>query len=181
MKKFLTRHFQAQNYIKDLLSPGPVYVEYRLHNRIADIFWEKYNIVFEIQYSPLRFEEAVARTAAYRDRGHHIVWLLHKKTFGRPIVGDAERYLLTQHCYYLQGISQIFDQQQIVQKNQQVFVSKPFYVDLSKPKFRKNRLLGFCGDCEDHKKERIQTAAAFQYSNPLRIFYAKFLQILKSC
>lgn len=68
--------------------------------RIADLFWEKEGIVFEIQFSRISLDEAKKRVADYKSIGLIPVWILHTRYFGKQNPSAAEFFLQEGPLYY---------------------------------------------------------------------------------
>lgn len=77
------RHIQLQNSIYQQLGSSNCDLEVRFPEigRIADVAWYEKKIVFEVQCSPISYEEITCRTKDYESVGWYVVWLLLDKTF----------------------------------------------------------------------------------------------------
>lgn len=132
--------------------------------RVADVFWEKERIVFEIQVSPISRWEIKKRVADYKKAGFEVVWILHRKTFGKFRMQKAEKTLLQYPCYYTDidrsGEGLIYDGWRFFFGKRQYFLSAPFPLHQFRPqkgppsltnapsffRKRKSRPLYFNGD-----------------------------------
>jgi competence protein CoiA len=94
-------HLNCQIYFKDLFTNDCI-LEKRFDaiNRIADVYVEKYNLVFEIQVSPLSLAELKQRTCDYKKIGVFVVWILHNKTFNKPFSSLVEKFLKNTTFFY---------------------------------------------------------------------------------
>jgi competence protein CoiA len=86
-------HLNIQHQIAAKLPEGECVLEFRFPeiNRIADLYWEKERLVFEIQCSPMSKEEMLERTRNYRSIGCEIVWILHERNYNRYRMSALER------------------------------------------------------------------------------------------
>lgn len=86
-------HLNIQHQIAAQLPEGECVLEFRFPeiNRIADLFWEKERVVFEIQCSPMSKEEMLERTRNYRSIGCDIVWILHEKNYNHYRMSALEK------------------------------------------------------------------------------------------
>ena len=69
-------------------------------SRIADVAYLPKKVVFEVQVSPIRPEEAIKRTLDYWNAGWHVIWILHVQTFGFYRASPFERALLPIPHYF---------------------------------------------------------------------------------
>lgn len=69
-------------------------------SRVADVAFHPKKVVFEVQVSPMRPEEAVARTLDYWSLGWHVIWILHAQTFGFYAASSFEQALLPIPHYF---------------------------------------------------------------------------------
>lgn len=78
-------HLNVQNQIASQIPDGECVLEkiFPEINRIADLYWEKERIVFEVQCSPMSKAEMLQRTKSYRSIGCEIVWILHERNYNR--------------------------------------------------------------------------------------------------
>jgi hypothetical protein len=68
--------------------------------RVADIAYHPQKIVFEVQVSPIKPEEAMQRTLDYWGIGWHVIWLLHAATYGKSAASSFEKILLPIPHYF---------------------------------------------------------------------------------
>lgn len=94
-------HLHLQEKLLSLLPSGEAKEEARFPeiSRIADIYWAKEKIVFEVQVSFISREEVKGRIEAYRAIGIEVVWILHTARFDRKKVTAAEIFL-RDHTHY---------------------------------------------------------------------------------
>ncbi len=94
-------HLYLQLHLQKLLPPGEALLEERFPtiNRIADVSWRRYKILFEVQYSPISIEELEHRIEDYRSIGWTLIWILHTHSFfkGRP---SREELFLESYTHY---------------------------------------------------------------------------------
>lgn len=109
-------HLRLQLYLLSLLPQGESQMEFRFDSigRIADVAWHTKNIVFEIQYSPIKAEEIRERNRDYYSVGWQTVWILHDNQFNQKRLAAAE-IELRDHPHYFsdmdtRGIGSIYDQ-----------------------------------------------------------------------
>jgi competence protein CoiA len=109
-------HLRLQENLLTLLPAGDAKEEARFPEigRVADIFWIKEKIVFEVQVSFISQEEVKERIEAYQTLGLEVVWILHTGRFDRKKVTAAEKFLKN-HTHYFsnhdpQGLGIFFDQ-----------------------------------------------------------------------
>ena len=69
-------------------------------SRVADVAYFPKKVVFEVQVSPMRPEEARERTLDYWSIGWHVIWILHVQTFGFFAASSFEQTLLTIPHYF---------------------------------------------------------------------------------
>lgn len=147
-------HLYLQELLASQLPQGEAFLERRFPSisRIADVFWEKEGIVFEIQCSPLSLEEARQRTEDYERAGVFPVWILHDRRFNKRRLSAAESYLRSKHCFFtnisLAGTGEVYDQFEILQKNRRIHSSLRTAVSLQSPHFAQRSLL-FQGSLPD--------------------------------
>ncbi len=125
-------HLNLQKFLINLLPTAQMEVAFPSINRIADVVWREKKIIFEIQCSFLRLEEAEQRVKDYTSLGWKLVWILHEKYFNRTYVSPVEQFLRTQLCYFSDGFS-VYDQFEVVRNRKRIFRSSPFPVDLLQP------------------------------------------------
>jgi competence protein CoiA len=115
-------HLQLQLYFLNSLSSVDCKLELPFPSirRIADVAWISEKIVFEIQYSPIRGEEVLARNRDYASEGWQVVWILHDRRYNQFRLTDAEKALRTWPYYYTnmneQGKGFIYDQFDICER-----------------------------------------------------------------
>jgi len=69
--------------------------------RVADLFWERENIVFEIQCSFLFEPQAEERISAYRQAGIEVIWVLDDRVFNKRKLRPAEMFLRHHQGYFV--------------------------------------------------------------------------------
>jgi len=132
-------HIQSQLRILNLLPKGECFLErpFPSLSRIADVVWEKEQIVFEIQCSAISKQEVEERTADYKRAGMRIVWILHDKQFNQKKLSAAENHLRSQTCYYTNVIKPdsgiFYDQFEIIQGAIRKYKGPPLPISLNKP------------------------------------------------
>lgn len=103
--------------------------------RIADVFWAPYNIVFEIQCSPISLEEVKARNRDYATLGIQVIWILHEKRFNQSKLSAIEHYLQGSCFYYTNmnasGNGNVYDQFHIYHKGKKLFATRDFPIDVT--------------------------------------------------
>lgn len=159
-------HLEIQSQIVALLPQGEAKMERRFNelSRIADVYWEKQKIVFEVQYSFITSDELEARIRAYRSIGCQIVWILHTGRYGKAKVTAAEHTLQNYPHYFSnhtpEGIGHFFDQYsyQVRGRRAAALFKRPINISVPKTGELKNHLpfqlkqhrsqwdLGFEGD-----------------------------------
>lgn len=97
-------------------------------NRIADVAWESRKIVFEIQCSPISWEEARSRCEDYRSIGWEILWILSDKRYNKRRLTPAELFLRGQTCYF-SSAGRIYDQWEIIEGFCRVHRSQRAWID----------------------------------------------------
>lgn len=144
-KKSLT-HLNIQWLLYSLLPSGEVFLEYRFPQigRIADVYWKKEGIVFEVQCSPISQQEAAERCRDYESLGLIPVWLLHDRRFNRRFCSAAELFLRKRLCYFTNGKGFFYDQIETLQKGRRVFRGPPLKTHLHL--FQTSPLFHFIGD-----------------------------------
>jgi competence protein CoiA len=108
-------HLLIQNLISFQVHGAEQEVRFPKINRIADIAWNDYKIVFEVQCSPISQEEVKARNADYSAVGWSVIWILYDKLFNRKKVSAAEAYLL-HHTHYFSDTATIYDQAHVTRR-----------------------------------------------------------------
>lgn len=129
------QHLQVQWTLLHTLPLGEAKLEFSFPSihRIADLFWEKEGIVFEVQCSPISEEEVKARSRDYRSLGLKIVWILHDQRFNKNKLSVAEHWLRSAlPCYYTnitaEGSGICYDQFEIVEEFYRLFRGPPLPV-----------------------------------------------------
>lgn len=111
-------HIQVQCTIQRLLPQGDCHLErpFPEISRIADVVWESEKLIFEVQCSSMRAEEALARNQDYARVGYQVVWILHDKRYNRWRMTAVEEGLRHSPHYYTnidsEGNGHIYDQWQ---------------------------------------------------------------------
>lgn len=137
-QKSLT-HLRIQKFLTHLLQNEDAVMEkpFLEINRIADVACLKTNKIFEIQYSPISYEEAFQRCIDYESLGFELIWILHINSFGETKkMSDAEKFLRTRNCYFTnmdgKGSGEIYDQREELHGNIRKYWDPPIPIDLKK-------------------------------------------------
>lgn len=95
-------HLNVQRQIESQLPKGECVLEkiFPEIHRIADLYWEKERLVFEVQCSPMSKEEMLERTKNYRSIGCEIVWILHERNYNRYRMSALERSIASIPHYF---------------------------------------------------------------------------------
>jgi competence protein CoiA len=95
-------HLAVQQRLLSLLPFGEARLEVAFPEigRIADLYWEKAKIVFEVQCSPISKQEVEERSSDYRRLGLTPVWILHANRYNRRRLTEAEEWLTSHPHYY---------------------------------------------------------------------------------
>ena len=140
-------HLRVQERLAQLLD-ARVEQPFPEINRIADIYWPKEKLIFEVQVSPIRSSEIAARNQDYASMGLEVVWLLHTRRFNKRYLSEAEIFL--SNPYYTdidaKGRGLIFDQVIKARHGKIYWRSHRMPIDVTQP-----RHPGFSGDRKDHK------------------------------
>lgn len=133
-------HLLVQLHLQKVLSLEMTQMERSIPSiqRISDLCWEKEKIAFEIQCSSIELSEARKRVLDYTQAGYRIVWLLDDRVFNQRAIRTAEKFLRTQICYFFSfqkkiGVSQFYDQMEIMIERKRLQKGAPLRIDLSKP------------------------------------------------
>ena len=145
--KQLNLHTLVQNYLHSHLPAKESFIEYRFHNRIADIAWLTKKLVIEVQCSPISLSEVKQRIEDYKKLGLKTIWILHQCSFNKKIATRAEFFLrTTQTCYFTNitggGHGYIYDQKETFKARIRTYRSPHIPIDLAKP-IQNNGLLTF--------------------------------------
>lgn len=153
-------HIQAQLYILKALPQGDCHLEWRFPeiHRIADVVWPSEKLIFEIQCSPIRQEEIMARNADYARAGYEVVWILHDHRFNQKRLTAAEHWLFPLPHYFTnlsaKGIGIIYDQFSLFKQGYRHSL-KPLPIDIAQPRYYKSdykeHSLYFVGDLTDRR------------------------------
>jgi competence protein CoiA len=109
-------HLQLQSYFLQQLPPGDCQLEYAFPSirRIADVAWLSQKLIFEIQCSPIRTEEVLARNCDYQQLGWKVVWILHDQRYNQVRLSAAEHSLRSSPHFFSNmnhlGEGMIYDQ-----------------------------------------------------------------------
>jgi competence protein CoiA len=106
-------HLQLQCDLKARIGQASMERRFPEINRIADVAWESRKIVFEIQCSPISWEEAHRRCEDYRSLGWEILWILSDKRFNKRRLSAAEQFLRGQTSYF-SSRGKLYDQWEII-------------------------------------------------------------------
>lgn len=132
-------HLQTQLRLQKTLPAGEALLEHPFISigRIADVYWEKRKIVFEVQCSTISAEEVTARNADYATLGLTVVWILHDRRFSHRRRGEVQRMLRGYPHYYTnidaKGRGMIYDQVRPFSPKMAVAVSHPIVMPDSLP------------------------------------------------
>lgn len=152
-------HKKIQEKILNSLPTGQAMLEKKIGHHVADIIWLNQRIVFEVQCSPISFDQARKRTFDYKEMGFNVTWILHSKTFNKRFVSAQEAFFRRMGAYYTNiiqsGEGVIYDQLELFSGNYRTWKSHPLPVDLTKP-LHKGNTLSYNGDKQHLKcKPRI--------------------------
>lgn len=94
-------HIRLQRFIEYLFEDAEMEKPFPSIGRIADVACPQSKKVFEIQYSPMKLQEAKQRCTDYESLGYTVIWILHNHHYDavnrlRP----TEKFLRTKTCYY---------------------------------------------------------------------------------
>ena len=134
-------HLQTQKWIQDQFLEGECVLEKRFDeiNRIADVFWEKKKLIFEVQCSPIHASEVRARNRDYSSIGYQVVWILHEKRFNQWRVSGAELWLQKAPHYFTdidkEKKGKIYDQYSVFEGGLRVARGKKTEIDVACPIF----------------------------------------------
>ena len=135
-KKTLT-HLQIQLSLHSQMPGSTIEKSFSQIHRIADVSWEEYGIVFEVQYSAISLAEIKARCSDYKKLGLSIVWILHDTRFNKRRMTNAEAFLRQNNAYYSNidatGQVKIYDQFDICRNMIKIFKGPPLKVCLANP------------------------------------------------
>ena len=132
-------HMQTQLALYQLLPKKEVFLEQRFPqiSRIADLYWEKHRIVFEVQCSAITRREVLQRNQDYAALGICVIWILHDRLYNKKRVKDCEFGLYDQPCYYTNinemGYGIFYDQLRVIRGKKVFYTLPPLKVDLTKP------------------------------------------------
>ena len=137
-------HLAVQQKIASLLRGEKIFLEYKCQKHIADIFWEKRRLVFEVQCSPMNLRECKKRTKDLEKQGMKVVWILHEKSFNKKYLSPMEHYLRRKKRCFFTNIDQggrgiIYDQEEVIYFQKRIKRSPPSPLDLSLPKSSSKR------------------------------------------
>ncbi len=144
-------HLQIQLHLKSLIPS--LTLEKRFESRIADAHWAEEKIVFEVQCSPISFQEAKTRCEDYLKLGFTPVWILHDRRYNRHKLTPAEEYLRSQTTTFYTDGRTIYDQFDVCQNSRRVFRGPKILVNPALPQkkaleplFSRHWPLSFHGD-----------------------------------
>lgn len=132
-------HIQTQWRFLQSLPKDECRLERRfpLIQRIADVVWEERKLVFEIQCSPISYQEMQERNVAYQSQGYHVIWILHEKSFNKERLSASEALAKKTGCYYCNidanGNGDIFDQFDWVNGGMRKTKLKALPIDIQSP------------------------------------------------
>jgi hypothetical protein len=124
-------HAEIQSHLKKKISS--LELEKIVNNRRADACWEEKKIVFEIQLSPLSYDEAIKRSEDYARHGYHIVWILHENVFNRQEISPAEFFLRSSYPTYFTNGALVYDQIEVIKGDTRLYRGDPLPIQLSSP------------------------------------------------
>ncbi|MCB1114071.1 MAG: hypothetical protein KDK62_04880 [Chlamydiia bacterium] len=131
------KHIKVQEKLLTLLPEAKEEVRFLEIGRIADIFWEKEKLVFEVQVSFISAKEVQERNEAYASLGLQVIWILHRSRFDCLKIPAAQKYLRSHPHYFSnhddQGQGQFYDR--FLYEFNGIKQASLFFrsVDLSKP------------------------------------------------
>jgi competence protein CoiA len=134
-------HLQTQLYFQQSLPPGECALERSFPTiaRIADVYWEKEKLVFEVQCAPISSEEVLARTRDYNALGLTVVWVFHDVRYNKRRHSAAELALWSMPHYFTnidaEGRGDIYDQLCLLQGGGRRWLSQRQNIDISHPRF----------------------------------------------
>ncbi|MDE3045041.1 MAG: hypothetical protein KGJ02_00120 [Verrucomicrobiota bacterium] len=132
-------HLLAQLALQKILPAAQTILEKPFPEilRVADVVWEPYKLIFEIQCSLLTPHEAKQRMRDYQKVGYQIVWILDDRVFNRRILRPAEKLIRQTPCYYATLRKQMFpifyDQFEIFHNERRIRRGQCFKVELKFP------------------------------------------------
>lgn len=179
-------HTQTQRSVQALFPCGTCFLEHPFPKlgRIADVYYPKRKLIFEIQCSPISIEEVEKRNADYSSLGIQVIWILHASRYNPRMPGSLQKNI--QHIpFYYSCIDEkqkgfIFDLHPISKKVLQVdLAAQPkrpkFFITKKHPLEtlrRKKWALSFRGDLIwrlDHKQiPKLPTLKKHSYPSLLR-------------
>ncbi len=126
-------HLRIQQRLLELIPTSQLEHPFSSINRIADVYWPKKNIIYEVQCSPITAEEVAARNADYNRLGLTVVWILHDRRFNRRHLTAAEHFLHDKPHYFTNidssGAGIFYDQKKISPQRR----TRRFRVQLDQP------------------------------------------------
>jgi len=82
-KKESKEHYEMKYHLRDLFGRN-IEMEKIIFDgdtrHIADVVYD--NVVFEVQFSPMPFDEFKKRTLGFSKNGYKVVWIFHSKNYG---------------------------------------------------------------------------------------------------
>jgi competence protein CoiA len=129
-------HLQLQSHFLNNLPSNDCKLEmpFPTIRRIADVAWLSEKIVFEIQYSPIRAEEVLARNRDYAKEGWQVIWILHDRKYNQFRLTAAEKALRSSPYYYTnmneQGKGFIYDQFDICERGFRFHRFSPMVIEI---------------------------------------------------
>jgi len=124
-------HKEIQHHLKKQIPE--IELEKTINCRRTDALWEAKKIVFEIQISPITYNEAVLRSQDYTTSGYHIVWLLHDQEFNQSKASLAERFLRNSYPTYYTNGALFYDQIDVFDGKVRRYKSDPLPIQLQSP------------------------------------------------
>lgn len=133
-------HLLIQLGLQKIFPPGEVVMEkpFLSVGRVADLFWERENIVFEIQCSFLFEPQAKERISAYRQAGIEVIWILDDRIFNKRKLRPAEMFLRHHQGYFVSSPRKpsmmFYDQHEILIDGERVKKGQKLPIQFSKVK-----------------------------------------------
>jgi len=133
-------HLNVQYYFLKMLPEGECLLEnpFPAIGRIADVYWPKEKMVFEVQCSCIAAKEVMERNRDYNSLGLQAVWILHDDRYNGTKLSSME-WALHESAHYFTNISKqgagiIYDQFSILHQGKRLWKLSPLAIDVAKPK-----------------------------------------------
>jgi competence protein CoiA len=147
-------HLALQHFLQNANPALKIECPFQDIGRIADLAWEERKILFEIQCSPISFEEVKARTEDYSLKGYRIVWLLDDRLYNKKRAGPAERFMRKSGYYFSLAKNLIYDQSEFFDQERRLMAGPKLPVDLTRPEET-----FFAGDLSDMLRRHPEARA----------------------